>query len=211
MFKDNKLYLQLPLLGKQNESFSLDMAELSGLSGQANPFTQESLKATGKLVSDAFRLLIADIDAKWFATAEDLTLADGSKIPVYRLDITEKNKSEIEAAIKGKLPELIDRLSAAGISGETQIQAMKSSAAGFVLYAPGEISVAVDQTGYVRRENLQLAFSGAGAGASAQNSIKLEQSFADINGTPSFKQEPPANAKSLGDILKLLIPQSGKK
>ncbi|RAU99186.1 hypothetical protein [Paenibacillus sp. YN15] len=212
LFKDNKLYLQLPLLGKQNESFSLDMAELSGLSGQANPFTQDSLKAAGKLVSEAFRLLIADIDAKWFATVEETELADGSKAPVYRLEITEKNKSELETAIKGRLPELIDRLSAAGIASDAQVQALKSAAAGFVLHAPGEISVAVDQTGYVRRESLQLAFSGAGAGgASAQNSIKLEQSFADINGAPAFKQEPPANARSLGDILKLLMPQTGKK
>jgi hypothetical protein len=212
LFKDNKLYLQLPLLGKQNESFSLDMAELSSLSGQTSPFTQDSLKAAGKLVSEAFRLLIADVDAKWFATVEETELADGSKVPVYRLEITEKNKSEIEAAIKGKLPELIDRLAAAGVAGENQVQSLKSSAAGFVLQAPGEISVAVDQTGFIRRENLQLAFSTAGTnGASATNSIKLEQSFADINGTPAFKQEPPANARSLGDILKLLMPQTKQK
>jgi hypothetical protein len=204
LFKDNKLYLQLPLLGKQNESFSLDMAELSSLSGQTSPFTQDSLKAAGKLVSEAFRLLITDIDAKWFATVQETELADGSKIPAYRLEITEKNKSEIESAIKGKLPELINRLSAAGIASEAQVQSMKASAAGFVLHAPGEISVAVDQSGFVRRENLQLAFSGAEAGAAAQSSIKLEQAFADINGAPVFKQEPPANARSLGDILKLL-------
>jgi hypothetical protein len=188
------------------------MAELSSLSGQTSPFTQDSLKAAGKLVSEAFRLLIADVDAKWFATVEQTELADGSKVPVYRLEITEKNKSEIEAAIKGKLPELIDRLAAAGVAGENQVQSLKSSAAGFVLQAPGEISVAVDQTGFVRRENLQLAFSTAGTnGASATNSIKLEQSFADINGTPAFKQEPPANARSLGDILKLLMPQTKQK
>lgn len=212
LFKDNKLYLQLPLLGKQNESFSLDMAELSGLSGQTSPFTQDSLKAAGKLVSEAFRLLITDIDAKWFATVEEMKLADGSSVPVYRLEITEKNKSEIEKAIKGKLPELFDRLSAAGIAGEAQVQSLKADASGFVLHAPGEIAVAVDQTGYVRRENLQLTFSGTGTGgASAQNSIKLEQAFADINGTPSFKQEPPANARSLGDILKLLMPQTKQK
>lgn len=212
LFKDNKLYLQLPLLGKQNESFSLDMAELSGLSGQTSPFTPESLKAAGKLVSEAFRLLIADVDTKWFATVEQTELADGSKVPVYRMDITEKNKNEIEAALKGKLPELIDRLSAAGIATDAQIQSLKAAASGFVLHAPGEISVAVDQAGFVRHENLQLSFSGTGTGgASAPNSIKLEQSFADINGTPAFKQEPPANARSLGDILKLLMPQTKQK
>lgn len=209
MFKDNKLYLQLPLLGKQNESFSLDMAELSELSGQANPFTQESLQTAGKLVSDTFRLLIADIDPQWFKTEGDAELTDGTKAPVYRLKITEENKSGIEAAIKGKLPELIDRLSAAGLTGDTQVQAMKSSAAGFVLHAPGEISVAVDQTGFVRRETMELVFSSPDSnGTAAQSSVKLDQSFADINGTPVFKQEPPANAKSLGDILKLL---TGKK
>lgn len=204
LFKDNKLYLQLPLLGK-SETFSLDMAELSGLSGKTNPFTQENLKSSGKLVSDGFRVLIADIDAKWFKTEEAASLSDGGKAQVYRLEITDKNRSEIEAAIKGRLPELADLLSAAGLAGEAQVQALKSSAAGFTLQAPGTMTLTVDQTGFIRRQTLELAFGFPGTGGqAAANSVKMEQSYGDVNGSPAFKQEPPANARPLGDILKLL-------
>jgi hypothetical protein len=210
ILKDNKLFLHIPILNKEGEFYSMDMAELSGLSGQGNPFNPDSLKNITKTMADALRLVIADVDPKWFKETESSSLKDGSKISVHRLDITDKNRQEVETAVKGKIPELAELMKNAGIMNSEQAEAFKKSGSSFTLQAPGSISVKIDEAVMtILEQSLDLTY-GSGD-ASNTSSIKLQQAYSDINGTPVFKKEIPSNARPLGDILKLLMPSVPKK
>ncbi|MDF2926401.1 MAG: hypothetical protein K0R57_5315 [Paenibacillaceae bacterium] len=211
MIKDNKLYLHIPLLSKQDEFYSLDMTELAGLSGQSNPVSAESLNNLTKAVSGAMQLLISDMDAKWFKEADSATLQDGTKLKTYRLEITDKNRSGVEAAVKNKLPQLAGLFSSTGLLN-SEGSAWTKAAEGLVLQAPGAITVSVDEAGYIREQSIKLVCTVAGTdGKSRPASIDLKQTYNDVNNNPKFNKEVPANARSLADILKLFMPSSGKK
>lgn len=212
ILKDNKLYLHIPLLNKQDDYFSIDMAELSGLTGQGSSFTPESLKTITKTVADALHLVISNVDPKWFKEADGITLKDGSKAKVHRLEITEKNRQELEKAIRDKLPELGDLLKSTGLLNTEQTELFKKQSSGFTLQAPGSVALAVDDAGFIRQLSADLSYSMNGAdGRPGANSMKFQQSYNDINGSPAFTKDVPAKAQPLGDILKLLMPSASKK
>lgn len=211
ILKDNKLYLRLPLLGKQ-DYFSIDMSELSSLSGQSNPFAADSMQRISRALSDSVSAAIADAGAKWFKEEKGTTLPDGGALTVHRLDITDKNRAELETAIKGKIPEIASHLGSAGLLNTEQQSAFAKASSSFVLEAPGVVSIAVDPSGYIREQSLSLVYKNTGDdGKTANGSISFNQTFQDINGSPVFSQEIPVNAKPLGDILKLLAPPAAKK
>lgn len=212
LFKDNKMYLHIPMLNKDGEFFSVDMAELSGLSGSGNPLTPESLKNIGKALSDTANIAIADLNPKWFAEKKDDTLKDGAKAVSYRLDITDKNVKELNEVLKAKWPQLADSLKSSGLLTDAQAAQWKAPGGGAVLKAPGTIAVKVDESGMLREETLNLALDTQGKdGQLRPASFQINQAYNEVNQPPKFSMEIPANARPLSDILKLLMPQAKGK
>lgn len=212
ILKDNKLYLHIPVLSTQEDYFSVDMSRLSQLSGNPNPFTEEDLKNTTLIITEALRLALTGIDAKWFKEESALTLEDGAKAAVYRLDITEKNRAELEAAIKTTLPDWAGLLANSGLLSQEQADALQKQGGSLTVQAPGHISAAVDEAGFIRRHSLDIAYEYMDAdGQASSGSIAFEHSVNDINGTPVFRKQPPANPRSLDDILQLLLPSFTRK
>lgn len=213
ILKDNKLYLHIPVLNKQDEFYSIDMKELGQLSGQSNPVAADSLKSINKTAADSLQLLIADIDPKWFSKPESVTLKkDGSKATLYRLNITEKNSKELADSIRSKLPQIQELVRNAGLVTPGQTAAPDATSASFELKAPGKVEAVVDETGFIREQTLQLTYQATGAdGAAHTNSIAITQAYDDINQAPKFTQEEPKNVRSLSEILKLLAPSSAAK
>lgn len=209
MFKDNKLFLHIPLLNKNDEYFSVDLAELTAMSKQSNTVSPESFKQITKLSSDVAALALIDIQSKWFKKAENVTLQDGSQATVIKLDITDKNKQEISEAVKAKLPEIIDALKAGGVLRPEQADKMKQSgAASFALDAPGMLSVTIDGSGFIREQRLHAQYTVAGVDSKKQiRKIDWSQTYNDINQPPKFAKEEPKQVRSLIDILKLLAPK----
>lgn len=212
ILKDNKLYLHLPMLNKAEEYFSMDMTELAKLSGQANPLSPDSLKNITKTASEAARLAISDVDPKWFKQSGGAALKDGTQATVYRLDITDKNRDAVQAALKAKLPQLADQLKASGLLTQAQADEWKSRSGTFALKGPGTLSVAVDEAGFIREQTINLALSYQGSdGKEHTSSFQLSQTYDGINQEPKWTRDEPKNARPLGDILKLLMPQTTTK
>jgi hypothetical protein len=215
ILKDNKLYLHIPVLNKQDEFYSIDMKELGQLSGsgQSNPVSADSLKNINKTAADSIQLLIADIDPKWFSKPESVTLKkDGSKATLYRLNITEKNSKELADSIRSKLPQVQELVRNSGLVTPGQTAAPDAKSGSFELKAPGKVEAVVDETGFIREQTLQLTFQATGADGTAHtNSIAVTQAYDDINQEPKFSQEEPKNVRPLSEILKLLVPSSAAK
>lgn len=214
MIKDNKLYLHIPLLSKQDEYYAIDMAELAAKNGQAqaNPLSLTNMNQLNQTVADALKLILADMDESWFNKPSETTLTDGTKAKFYKLEITEKNRKQIEEAIKAKLPQMIDLLANTGLLSQDQAASWKKNDAGFNLSSPGYFSANVDQTGFIREQSVNLTYSTSGSDGQAHSqAVNLQQSYNDINGAPKFTRETPQNPRNLADILKLIMPQTTKK
>lgn len=212
LLKDNKMYLHIPMLNKQDEYFSIDMAELAKLSGQSNPVAPDSLKNITKTLSEAAKLAISGVDPKWFKETKDATLKDGSEAAAYSLDITEKNRKEITEALKAKWPQLADSMKASGLFTGTQAEDWKAQAATLSVSAPGTIAVKVDGSGFIREQTVNLAVTYQGKdGKAHESSFRVSQAYNDVNQSPKFSKEEPKNARPLADILKLLMPQAAGK
>jgi hypothetical protein len=212
ILKDNKLYLHIPMLNKTGEFYSIDMAELSKLSGQASPLSPDSLKNITKTVSETVKLAIADVDPKWFKQTAGTTLKDGTKATSYRLDITDKNRAEIETALRAKLPLLAEQLKASGLLTQTQADEWKARSGTFSLKSPGYIAAAVDETGFIREQSVNFSISYQGSDSKEHSTgIQFTQAYNSINQEPKWNKQEPQNARPLSEILKLLMPSSAGK
>lgn len=209
IFKDNKLFLHIPLLNKNEEYFSIDLAELAALSKQSNSLSPEGLKKLTKLSSDVTGLALSEIPAKWFKKTEAVTLKDGSKGISIKMEITDKNKKELTEAVKKKLPEIADSLKANGVLKAEQADKLKQTgSSSFSLESPGVVSVAIDGSGFIREQQLQLQYTMLdGDGKEQKRKIDWNQSYNDINQPAKFTKEEPKQTRSLTDILKLLAPK----
>ncbi|WP_438446285.1 hypothetical protein [Gorillibacterium sp. sgz5001074] len=212
LFKDNKLFLHIPMLNKDGEYYSVDMAELAKLSGQANPMSPDSLKNISKTMSDAAKLAISDVNPKWFAESDAGALKDGTKAVSYRLDITDKNRKEITDALKAKWPQLADTLKSSGIFTGSQAEEWKAQSATLDVKAPGSIEIKVDSAGFIREQNVSLSLSYQGKdGKGHSSSFRVAQAYNDVNQSPKFQKEEPKNARPLSEILKLIMPPKTTK
>jgi hypothetical protein len=108
IFKDNKLYVNIPLINKKDEYFVIDPAQLSTVVGQNSILSPDSLKNVTQTTTTISTLLIANLDSKWFKqTTAPVTLKDNKKGTVITIEINDKNKQEFTAAVQAKMPEII--------------------------------------------------------------------------------------------------------
>lgn len=206
IFKDNKLFVSLPLLNKKDEYFAIDINQSGSGSAQENPLSPESLKNLTKSTSEITRLSIEGIKEKWFKKSDDVTLKDGSKGTVVQVEITDKNKKELSDAWKAKFPEILGTLQANGILTAAQADKMKKQgSSSFELKAPGLLSFTIDSEGFIREETIKLSYAVTGPdGKVHDKKLELTQGFDEINKAPKFTKDEPKAIRPIGDILKLL-------
>lgn len=206
---NNHLYLQLPIFIGLDEYYSIDLAELEQLSGQPNPLDSGSLQNINRSIVDVFQLFIEDMDEAWFSHADGPELKDGSQTLLYRLDIADADVNEQTAAVKGKLPEIIDLVATMGLWTEEESLYYKNHIDSFSLETPGFLEAAVDDSGFLRQLNLSLAYRMPQPDGEAVNgSVIFSQTYYDINvSDPVWRQDIPQNPRPLQDILRLFMPE----
>ncbi|WJH33070.1 hypothetical protein N6H14_23150 [Paenibacillus sp. CC-CFT747] len=206
IMKDNRLYLGIPGLNKTDEYYSFDLSKSSSASG---------FPKLSPAVSDAAKLLLADLDTKWFKKDKaPMDFKDGKKGTVIQMEITEKNRQDVSAKLQAKLPEMIDVLAKNSLLTADQADKLKKDMAAHPpeLKAPGLISLATDDTGFIRDEVIRLDYTSKGSdGAAADHHIHLHQSFDNINGEAKFEKDVPKDAKPIEDLLKTLNQAPAKK
>lgn len=213
LLKDNKVYLNIPLLNRKDEYYLVDMEKLaSSTGGQAGAFQPESLKNITKSSSEMLKLALTDVSPKQFKKGTSVTLKDGTKADVITLQITEKNNKELSEAVRGKLGEIADALAGGGIMTPGQADNLKKNSGKFQLEAPGQLSVSIDADGFIREQTVQLSYVTTGSdGKERKEKLSFTQAYNEINKEPKFTKEEPKNVRPLSDILKLLMPQAPAK
>ncbi|WP_409341276.1 hypothetical protein [Paenibacillus sp. MBLB4367] len=207
LLKDNKLYVNLPLINKKDEFFQIDLAQLSAMSGQNNALSAESFKQATQTASGIGSVLISDLKPKWFAEdKEPAAFQDGAKGTLIRIDITDKNKKEVTDAMRAKLPEMIDKLAAGGFVAKGQADKLKEDAKTISVETPGKLTFAIDEQGFAREQQIEIAYTQAGKdGLPVKRHLNLHLKAEGINKEPKFVKEVPTQVKPFEDVLRLLF------
>ncbi|SEB41531.1 hypothetical protein [Paenibacillus sp. GP183] len=205
LIKDSKLYFNMPAINKPDEYYSVDLQQISKDSKSA--LNVDSLKNTSQVTTALAKLLLDGIDAKWYKEAKDpLKLKDGASAKSISIEISKKNEQALNTWVQSKLPEFIQTLQTNGLMTAAQADQFKNgSSKSLKIDAPGMLTFAIDDQGYIRDQVMDLSFSIANAtGNTVSSKVNLHQSVDGINQTPAFKKEIPKNVKSFNDVLKLL-------
>jgi hypothetical protein len=210
ILKDNKLYMNIPLLSQKDEYFAIDLTTLGTLSGDSSPLKPDSLKNVSQISSTVSNLIVNQMQEKWFKKSSDpVTLKDGKKANVLSVDVDDKNKAEVSAAFQAKLPEIFDTLTKNGVLSAGQAEKLKQNdLKSLQIEVPSSITLTIDDTGFIREQLITLKFNMKDTtGAAASHHLILHQTYEQINANPKFTKEIPAKIKPFEDVLKMLAPK----
>jgi hypothetical protein len=170
----------------------------------------DSLKNVSQVASSISKLIIGDMEEKWFDKAKTaVTLKDGSKASTLSVQVDDKNKAALSATLQTKLPEIITALNTNGILSAEQAQKLKqSNFKSIQVTTPSSVTFTIDDAGFIREQQVNLTYTMSDeTGAAVNHHIKLHQTYEQINKNPKFTKEIPQKIKSFDDILKLLAPK----
>jgi hypothetical protein len=210
ILKDNKLYLNIPILSQKDEYFSIDLTKLGTATNPKSPLSPDSLKNVSQIASSISKLIIGDMEEKWFDKAKTaVTLKDGSKASTLSVQVDEKNKAAISATLQTKLPEIITALNTNGILSAEQAEKLKqSNFKSIQVVTPSSVVFSIDEAGYIREQQVNLSFTMPDeTGTAINHHINLQQTYEQINKSPKFTKEIPKKIKPFEDVLKLLAPK----
>lgn len=210
ILKDNKLYMNIPLLSQKDEFFAIDLTKLGSTENFKNALTPDSLKNISQISSTISKLIMDDMQEEWFKkTKDELVLQDGSKASTLTINVDEKNKAAISTVFQAKLPVIISTLQTSGIiTAEQAAKINQNNYSSVQIEMPSSIALTIDQSGFIRDQSIKLAFSiKDAAGAAATHHLNLKQTYDQINKNPAFTKEIPSKIKPFEDILKLLAPK----
>jgi hypothetical protein len=211
LIKDSKLYFNMPAINKPDEYYAVDLQKLS--KDSKTPLNPDSLKNISQVSTALSSLFVNGVDAKWFEeTKEPIKLKDGTSAKSVTIAITKKNEKDFSALIQSKLPEFIQTLQTNGLISAAQAENLKNGPAKTLqVQAPGKLSLAIDDQGFIRDQALDVTFSITGAnGTASSNQFSLHQAIDNINQAPAFTKEVPKNVKNFDELLKILMGMSGK-
>jgi predicted small secreted protein len=210
ILKDNKLYLNIPLLNQKDEYFSIDLTKLGTTANPQSLLSPNSLKNVSQVASSISNLIISDMEEKWFDKAKTaVTLKDGSKASTFSVQVDDKNKAALSASLQTKLPEMITALNTNGIlSAEQADQLKQSNFKSIQVATPSSVIFTIDEAGFIREQQVNLTFTMPDeTGTAVSHHINLHQTYEQINQSPKFTKEIPQKIKPFEDILKLLAPK----
>lgn len=207
LIKDSKLYFNMPALNKTaDEYYAIDLQKMS--QNSTSPLTVDTLKNTSQLSATFGNLIFSGIDSKWYKEAkETVKLKDGSSAKSISVELTSKNEKELNTLLQTKLPEFIGYLQNNGFLTADKAEQFKKNQANLLqLKAPGKMVVAIDDTGFIRDQTIDVGFTITVDGKAQDNHILFHQTYDAINQASPLTKELPKNVKSFDEILKLITP-----
>ena len=210
ILKDNKLYMNIPLLSQKDEFFAIDLTKLGSTENSKSTLTPDSLKNISQISSTISKLIMDDMQEEWFKKSKDgLVLVDGSKASTLTIDADEKNKAILSTIFQAKLPKIISTLQTSGIiTAEQTAKLNQNNYQSVQIEMPSSIALTMDESGFIREQAIKLTFSiKDAAGKTATHHLNLKQTYDQINKNPAFTKEIPTKIKPFEDILKLLAPK----
>lgn len=207
LIKDSKLYFNMPALNKTpDEYYAIDLQKMS--QNSKSPLTVDTLKNTPQLSTTLGNLFFTAADAKWYKEAKaPVKLKDGSSAKSISIEITSKNVKDINSLMQKQLPDFLGYLQNNGFLAADKVEQLKKDLPNALqLKAPGKMVVAIDETGFIRDQTIDVGFSVTVDGKAQDNHILFHQTYDAINQASPLTKEVPKNVKSFDDILKLITP-----
>jgi hypothetical protein len=210
ILKDNKLYMNIPLLSQKDEYFAIDLTKLGTATDPKSALSPDSLKNISQISSSISKLIIDGMQEEWFKRSKnELKLPDGSKATTLAIEADDKNKAALSTSLRSMLPKIINILQTNGILSKGQADKLNQTNFQTVqIEIPSSISFIIDGDGFIREQQVKLTFSIKDeTGTTATHHLNLTQAYDQINKNPAFNKDIPSKLKPFEDILKLLAPK----
>jgi len=210
LLKDNKLYMNIPLLNTQGKYFSVDLGTDGSGNGQKDALTPDSLKSVTQVTYQISSMLVTDLDPKWFTQVDEPTALKGAQQSnTIIVNIDDANKAEFSKIVQANFPSFIDTFAKSGIITPNQAVLFKQqNITSLQVQSPSKIAITIDESGFIRTFSIQMNFTlHDAAGTAVKHHINLQQSYEQINQNPKFSMPIPSETMPLSDVLKMLQPQ----
>ncbi|MBC8081157.1 MAG: hypothetical protein H7X86_12485 [Gorillibacterium sp.] len=203
IFRDDVIYMSVPLLNKKDEYFSFDLKKLGA---SQSPSGSSNLKNINIVVSRSLQTMVSDFDYQWFKKMKKPTeLMDGSKGTLIRVEITDKNKAALTEKVKIQLAAIINDWETQGLMTKGQAVNFKTGADKVFAVTGGEFTLVIDEAGFIRTETINVDYSAGGGTEAAQpRHFYYRQEFKGINAAPDFKLDTPKHIRPIDEVLELL-------
>lgn len=202
LITDQSMYINIPLINRPQEYFHIDFAELSELTGSESALSEERLKQTAHLLAKLHHELYDSIEEQWFSQLDNEN-SDSESAQKIGIMITEENQDELSEAIRTHWPAIVDTLQSHGLVDQDKVMEWRQKGEQFALQAPGELSVVIDEEGYAGTQIMNLTYIGEDG---SPQTIRLEQSYGEINEDANFQIATPEQVLPINQVLRLFFP-----
>ncbi|WP_274363292.1 hypothetical protein [Paenibacillus thermotolerans] len=205
LIQDNKLYISIPTLNKENEFLLIDNTTDAKDKKASSPFDPSIVSKLFHALDEVVPAAIAAADPKW-VTAEaqgDNGSADGASDNVanesgqsgpvlIKITVTEKNADSVTVALRQGLDAASGKLNGLDLGNAAGLTAASENAR--KLAPGGTISALIDADGFIAEQHIDIAFADGGG-------LKLNLVKSQLNGQPKLTKETPTDVLSFSDIL----------
>lgn len=216
LFKDNKMYVNTPLVNAPDEYFAIDLAK----GAQIGPLSAETLQMNDMFV----RLFGAIADAIEPGSFQQSKASDASDQTVHTItaEVDDKHKEAFLTRLYPKVPGLLDTMASYHIITSSQLQELKSKLdkpgneqkikllEQATLNQPLQLQLTVDGDGRIVQQTVKLDLTLTPATSGKPLNLKLDMNIAydSVDQAPSFKMEVPSKTVSIDRLLQFIKPVS---
>jgi hypothetical protein len=202
---DKTMYVHIPGLNAPDEYYLIDLEPASGAKGPGGGTQPGLLAEAGPLFSSFLSDFVGALRPGRFSEREG---PPGERIIVVTVE--PERCGEAAGAWLNAAAAAVNRLELAGHIGPARAEGWRERIAGtdadhYRLEKPLEISLSIDEAGFVRGTAFDVAVSSAdAAGDGSVWLAKMTGRYDGINEEPPFAMPLPDNVKPFAEILNLL-------
>lgn len=213
LIKDNKMYIHIPTVNKDEQFFEIDFQALAEMSDNTDP-SPERLSGASELFAGITGEIVDRIEPKRF---DEPSESDEDGMRVITAGLNQKQAKEAVSLWFDAMPAVIDRLASAGYLTPEQSDKWKQNFAtdkraqwekqsdDLTLGKPLTVSTRIDEQGFVRETNLTADLSLETDNGGVKNiKADITNRYDDINADPPFTGTIPENVTPFTEILKML-------
>ncbi|HEX7056974.1 MAG TPA: hypothetical protein VF260_07225, partial [Bacilli bacterium] len=171
---------------------------------QNHSLNPEVVKQTSQAITAFMKISLDAMDPKWFRHENEDSANDGLNRITAEIKPADWGKF-VASATAGLLQTQANATADQPFRGQLPLKDWAELLKGSELQQPAVLKLAIDEEGFVRKENVFLALNlPPKDGKTRSMMLDLALQTDDINQNPAFTMEIPTNTKPFADVLRLL-------
>ncbi|WP_199618867.1 hypothetical protein [Paenibacillus alkalitolerans] len=192
LIQDNKLYVSIPMLNKENEYFLVDKPlDLKS----SVPFDPAVVMGWQKALDTLVPSIISAADARWVRQSASEDEQGPNRIEIA---VTDENADDIADAFAAGWSAAIGKLQELKLIGnDTATQWTQYNGKSAKLLPGGTVAVTIDSDGFIAEQSLDVTFTN-------ESHVQLTILKTEVNRQPQMTKPVPDQALPFSDLLKFI-------